>query len=71
MLASTAAAPQGSLAGHPGVELQYRGTLTQLARGGDATEVKQFDLFVYILAKVPSKFINRNIIAPFVLLCNT
>ena len=46
MLASAAAAPQGSLAGHPGVELQYRGTLTQLSRGGDSNEVKQFDLYV-------------------------
>ena len=46
LFASAAAAPEGSLAGHEAVELQYRGTLTQLSRRGEATEAKEFDFFV-------------------------
>lgn len=46
LLTSTTAIPEGSLAGHAAVELQYRGKLTQLSRSGESTEVKEFDFYV-------------------------
>ena len=48
LLAAAAPAPRGSLSGQAGVELQYRGTLSQLSRQGATTEVKQFDLYILV-----------------------
>ncbi len=42
------AAPEGSLAGHPAVELQYTGTLTQVSRQGGSTVAKQFDAYAVV-----------------------
>ena len=48
LLAAAAPAPQGSLSGQAGIELQYRGTLSQVSRQGEATEAKQFDLYILV-----------------------
>lgn len=47
-LALLSAAPEGSLSGHPGFELQYTGTLSQVSRQGGTTVAKQFDAYVVL-----------------------
>ena len=42
------AAPEGSLSGHPAVELQYTGTLTQVSRDGGSAVAKQFDAYIVL-----------------------
>lgn len=42
------AAPEGSLAGHAAVELQYTGSLTQISRQGGSSVAKQFDAYAVV-----------------------
>lgn len=42
------AAPEGSLSGHPGFELQYSGSLSAVPRQGNMTLTKQFDAYVVV-----------------------
>jgi len=42
------AAPEGSLSGHAGFELQYSGSLSAVPRQGNVTLAKQFDAYVVV-----------------------